>query len=196
MSAERKQQVRAFISIHLPAEVRERLRAVQTQLAVPASAVRWTAFEQLHLTLEFLGNVAIQNVPELEAALKKVATAHSRLALSVEEVGAFSSLRNPRIIWAGIKGDVESLLALQAGVGGAVSPWVAEQEMRPYRPHVTLGRVRPINRRDLRKVSDALESVTDRTFGSWSVEEFALMQSKLSPHGSQHSTLATFRLGG
>lgn len=50
--------------------------------------------------------------------------------------------------------------------------------------------------RDLRQVSEALAAATERDFGSWRVDEFALMQSKLSPDGSQHSTLATFPLGG
>ena len=159
-------------------------------------SVRWTPFEQLHLTLEFLGNVSTQNLAGVERALKEVASGGSRLALWAENVGAFSSLHNPRVIWAGIKGDIEALLALQASIRDAVAPYVTEQETRAYRPHVTLGRVGPINRRDLRKVSDGLASVTDRAFGSWRVDEFALMQSQLSPQGSQHSTLATFPLGG
>ena len=100
------------------------------------------------------------------------------------------------MIWAGIKGNVEALLALQSDVRMTVQPWVTEQETRAYRAHVTLRRVRPINRRDLRRVSDAIACLTERAFGSWKVYEFALMQSKLSPHGSQHSTLATFPLGG
>lgn len=197
MSAE-KQHVRAFVAVHLPGRIREKLQATQKELesAIPESAVRWAPFEQLHLTLEFLGNVAIERLSELENALRGVATSHRTLELSCDEVGAFSSVRNPRVIWVGIKGDLEALLALQSDVRKAVQPWIAEEETRAYRPHVTLGRVRPINRRDLRKVSDAIASVTERAFGSWKVDGFMLMQSKLSPHGSQHSTLATFPLCG
>ena len=196
--AEEKQSVRAFISIHIPAAVRESLRAVQAELerAIPESAVRWTPFEQLHLTLEFLGNVATGTVPPIESALKQVATAHRPFELSAGRVGAFSSIRNPRVIWAGIGGEVDAVRALQADVKNSVRSFVAEQETRAYTPHVTLGRVRPVKACDLRKVSDALAAATERGFGSWRVDEFALMQSKLSPHGSQHSTLATFRLGG
>jgi len=73
---------------------------------------------------------------------------------------------------------------------------VAEQETRAYKPHVTLGRVRPVKARDLRQVSDAIAAAMERGFGSWRVDEFALMQSKLSPRGSQHSALATFPFGG
>jgi RNA 2',3'-cyclic 3'-phosphodiesterase len=196
--AEEKQHVRAFVAIHLPARIREKLQATQKELesAIPEDAVRWAPFEQLHLTLEFLGNVALERLSELQSALREVAASHRTLELSCEAVGAFSSVRNPRVIWAGIKGELEALLALQSDVRKAVQPWVAEEETRAYRPHVTLGRVRPINRRDLPKISDALAFVTERAFGSWKVDDFTLMQSKLSPHGSQHSTLATFPLRG
>src|SRR6187455_2455648 len=104
MAAEEKQSVRAFVSIHIPAEVRERMRTAQMELErpIPKSAVRWTPFEQLHLTLEFLGNVATPDMPPLESALKQVATAHRPFELSAGRVGAFSSIRNPRVIWVGI----------------------------------------------------------------------------------------------
>jgi len=196
--AEEKQSVRAFVSIHIPAGVRERLQAVQAELerAFPESAVRWTPFEQLHLTLEFLGNVATGNLPPLEDALKQVTTSHRPFELSAGRVGAFSSIRNPRVIWAGIGGEVDAVKALQSDVKNSVRSFVAEQETRAFKPHVTLGRVRPVKARDLRQVSDALAAAAERDFGSWRVGEFALMQSKLSPHGSEHSTLATFPLGG
>jgi 2'-5' RNA ligase len=196
--AKEEQSVRAFLSIHIPSAVREKLRAAQREIAavIPEWAVRWTPFEQLHLTLEFLGDVATGNVPPLESALKLIAAAHRPFELSTGRVGAFSSVRNPRVIWAGIGGEVDAVKALQADVNSSVRSFVAEQETRAYKPHVTLGRVRPVKARDLRQVSDALATATERGFGSWRVDEFALMQSKLSPQGSQHSTLATFPLGG
>lgn len=196
--AEERQSIRAFVSIHLPADVREKLRAVQAELAgvVPESTIRWTPFDQLHLTLEFLGKVEAEKLPSLETALNAIARAHTVFELSAERMGAFSTIRNPRVIWAGIQRDVDAVKTLQAEVKKAVRPFVAEQETRAYRPHVTLGRVRPAKPRALHRVSDALASTVDRSFGAWRVEEFALMQSKLSPHGSQHSTLATFRLDG
>jgi 2'-5' RNA ligase len=198
LSAEQKQYVRAFVSIHLPAAIREKLQGTQQDMAksLPDGSVRWAPFEQLHLTLEFLGNVDPAKLRQINFELAVTGETFWPFTLAVDSVGAFSSIRNPRVIWAGIKGDLEALLGLQGNVRGTVAPYVTEQETRAYRPHVTLGRVRPIDRRDLRKVSDALGSVTDRSFGSWRVEEFALMQSQLSPRGSQHSTLATFRLGG
>ena len=190
------QQVRAFVAIHVPEGVREKLRAVQKQFdeAMPEEAVRWAPFEQLHLTLEFLGNVAEGEISQLKEALDKVASRHHGFPLAAKSIGAFSSVRNPRVIWAGIVGDIETLTHLQADMSAAVRPWVKEEDDRKYRPHLTLGRVRPIKPRELRKVSAVLAENQSGDFGEWAVEAFHLMQSKLSPHGAQHSVLATFPL--
>jgi 2'-5' RNA ligase len=187
--------VRAFVAIHVPPTVREGLRRMQKELSMPNEAVRWTPFDQLHLTLEFLGKVEANEIESLGEALRKVASVHRKFELEAKSIGAFSSLRNPRVIWAGIAGDVGALKQLQADVRTAVRPWIQEEETRAYRPHLTLGRVRPLKPRELRKVSEALAGETGE-FGSWVVEEFHLMQSRLSPHGAQHSVLATFSLKG
>lgn len=192
----RSLELRLFVSIHVPEAVRRKLSALQRrfELLIPGEFVRWASFEQMHLTIEFLGNVASLDVPNLKTALATVAARQRSFHLAAECLGAFSSVRNPRVIWAGLTGDVDRLMALQAEVRGSVLPWEREPEKRRYRPHLTLGRVREMKARELREVGIALEDTRAQCFGEWKVEEFALMQSKLSPHGAQHSVLATFPL--
>jgi RNA 2',3'-cyclic 3'-phosphodiesterase len=196
--SEASDRLRCFIAVHVPPQIREKLRDIQRKLekSMPEEAVRWTPFEQLHLTLEFLGNVPATAVPKLEQTLTKVAAGHRPFKLRTESIGAFSSIRNPRVIWAGIAGNIDQLKALQSAVHAAVVEWEQEPETRAYRPHLTLGRVRPLKPPELRKVSEALAAVAAPDVGTWDVTEFALMQSKLSPRGAQHSVLATFRLQG
>lgn len=190
------EKVRAFVAIHAPEAVRENLRAAQRKLdsQMPKEVVRWTIFEQLHLTLEFLGDVSVVEIPSLEQALTKVTARHRSFHLAAESIGAFSSMRNPRVIWAGLTGDIDRLKALQADVHAGLMQWERDPETRAYHPHLTLGRMRPIRPRELRHVSQVLATITPEPFGGWCVNDFALVQSKLSPHGAQHSVLATFPL--
>jgi RNA 2',3'-cyclic 3'-phosphodiesterase len=190
------EKVRLFVSIHVPEVVREKLRDAQRRFekAMPEDAVRWTPFEQLHLTLEFMGSVPGAEIPPLEQALTKVTARHRSFRLGAGSIGAFSSMRNPRVIWAGLTGDNQRLKALQADLHGGLRQWEQDPETRPYHPHLTLGRVRPIGSRELRSVSEVLATITPEPFGEWPVNDFALMQSKLSPHGAKHSVLATFHL--
>ncbi|MCI0747057.1 MAG: RNA 2',3'-cyclic phosphodiesterase [Verrucomicrobia subdivision 3 bacterium] len=192
------QHVRAFVAIHIPQEIRDLLQGLQTELqsAMPPEAVRWTPVEQIHLTLEFLGNVPGSEIDALTAGLRGVAVVNRNVALGVEAVGAFPSTRRPGVIWAGINGQIDNLIKLQADVRRAVARWRTDPETRAYHPHATLGRVREIRRRDLRSVSRALIGASRLRFGQWTAQEFALMQSSLSSEGAKHSVLATFPLRG
>ena len=173
--------LRAFISLPVAAHVVEKIVACQQALAEQVGdAVRWTPAEQIHLTLQFLGNISATESEEIARCLAPLAT---NLGLRAQGLGAFPSLRNPRIIWVGLAGDIDELKALQAAVEHATG----RKENRAFHPHLTIGRVR-----EGRKVKAELDDWTDKEFGEWSVRELLLMQSKLSPAGAAHSVLARF----
>jgi RNA 2',3'-cyclic 3'-phosphodiesterase len=192
------EKVRAFIAIEVPGAVREKLGTLQRQLeeTIPKEAVRWTPVEQIHVTLQFLGGVAADDLPAMRDALPGVAIDHTQFEVGAEGLGAFPSMRNPRVLWSAVTGEVETLKALQSDVAGIMRPWSAKEESRAYRPHLTLGRVRDVPTRDVRKIATTLARSDPGDFGKWTVSEFVLMQSKLSPHGAQHSVLASFSLSG
>lgn len=192
------EKIRAFIAVEVPGTIREKLQALQRQLeeGMPKEAVRWTPVEQIHLTLQFLGTVPAGHLAAISDALAGVAADHSQFEVGAEGLGAFPSIRNPRVLWSAATGEVDSLKALQSDVAEVMRPWAAKEESRKYQPHLTLGRVRDIPAREVRKVAAALAHTGAGDFGKWRVTEFVLMQSKLSPHGAQHSVLASFRLSG
>ena len=134
----------------------------------------------MHLTLQFLGNISLAEVEKIQGALADVART---LHLRAEGIGGFPSLKNPRVIWVGLAGDVEQLEALQASVEEATG----RKEERKFHPHLTIGRVR-----EGRKLNVKLEPWKDKHFGSWEVRELLLMQSRLSPKGATHSVIARF----
>jgi len=134
----------------------------------------------MHLTLQFLGNIPLAEVERIQGALAGVARI---LHLGAEGIGGFPSLRNPRVIWVGLAGDVHQLEALQASVEEATG----RKEERKFHPHLTIGRVR-----EGRRLNVKLEPWKDKHFGDWEVRELLLMQSKLSPKGATHSVIARF----
>jgi 2'-5' RNA ligase len=74
--------------------------------------------------------------------------------------------------------------ALAASLDGLAAPLGFERETRPFRPHVTLGRVRaPRPAPDLRA---ALETQRDASFGSWTPAAVVLMESRLGPAGARY----------
>lgn len=173
--------VRAFISLPVAPDVIKRIGRCQQELARGAGeAVRWTPEEQIHLTLQFLGNISIADLEQIQTRLAGVM---APLKLRAQGLGSFPSVRNPRVIWAGLEGDIEELKRVQATVENATG----RKEERAFHPHLTLGRVR-----EGRRLKLNLERWKDEDFGGWEARELLLMQSKLSPKGATHSVVARF----
>jgi 2'-5' RNA ligase len=190
--------IRAFISIHLDPSVLRPLQHFQKKLdrILPADTIRWASPDQLHLTLKFLGNVPTEALPDLQQSLAQIASQSIAMGLRAEGLGAFPSLRNPRVIWVGLEGDLNQLEQLTARIEEAMQPWAEKEEKRGFHPHLTLGRIRENAGRHARAIGEALEKIAPPHFGTWRAERFHLMRSQLSPYGATHTVVAEFPLAG
>lgn len=140
--------IRTFIAIQLPPPVQQTLGAVSAQLAekVPERTVRWVKPELMHLTLRFLGDTAVSAVPQLASVLDEVAARHPAFSLQTDSLGCFPNTRRPRVIWIGLQGDRTAAGALKSAIDAALGALGWSPEARPFRAHLTLGRVRDSRR--------------------------------------------------
>lgn len=133
--------LRLFIALELPAPVIAELTAVQQQLRrCGKHPVKWVEPTNMHMTLQFLGDVATERVAAIVAALAALQTVDAQLYLS--QVGVFPNTRRPQVLWVGVGGATRQLEQLQQRVVLATAPLGFVAETRPYRAHLTLGRVR------------------------------------------------------
>jgi 2'-5' RNA ligase len=142
----------------------------------------------LHLTLKFLGSTAPENAGLLADILEESANSFYRFVVELGDVGAFPNLRKPQTIWLGVE-RAEPLILLAEEIDRAVSSLGFEREARPFRPHLTLGRVR--SPRGLRDLSQALLTPAEQPAvpTSWAVNEIELIRSELRPSGPVYTTL-------
>ncbi|GAB4427648.1 MAG: RNA 2',3'-cyclic phosphodiesterase [Chloroflexi bacterium OHK40] len=129
--------MRLFIALSLPEHVRQELAAVQVRLR--GHPLRPVEPQGLHLTLQFLGDVHAELVAPLLDALSALPPV--RIQLRLAGLGGFPNLEQPRVVWAGVGGDLATLAELQRRVVGATARLGLPTDERPYRPHLTLGRV-------------------------------------------------------
>ncbi|MBI3978822.1 MAG: RNA 2',3'-cyclic phosphodiesterase [Chloroflexi bacterium] len=132
---------RAFVAIELPDAVREYLGHLQERLAA-AGGVAWVRPEGLHVTLKFLGNVPESRISALSGSLADLAQAHHPCRLHLAPPGMFPSARRPRVVWVGLGGELEPLRELYEAVERGLAALGYPAETRPFRGHITLGRVR------------------------------------------------------
>ncbi len=99
------QNLRAFIAIELPSEIRSAIYKATAglHLAFDRSLVRWVAQHNLHLTLKFLGDVSPSKVELLQQMLLSEAANYQSFDLQVGGLGCFPSPKRPRVIWIGIQ---------------------------------------------------------------------------------------------
>lgn len=186
--------MRLFVAIDLPEDVRKAVAAAQARCRrLPWSGpVSWTKIENLHLTLQFLGEVESAAVAGISAALETVAGNFAPFAVAVRGGGVFPDARRPRVLWVGC--EAERLPALVAAVQDGLRPLGFWPEPRPFAAHLTLARLRQA--RPDAALTRALESLTNQAFGTLRVEAIHLYQSQLHPAGSIYTRLFRHPLRG
>lgn len=189
---------RQFVAIKIGAHLTDSLSALQRDWdrSLPRGAVRWVRASQIHLTLLFLGQVPDERVPGLCARLASALRDCRQLHLGLRGIGAFPDSRQPRVIWAGVDGDLDELAMLRERVSTAGAADVERPEIREFRPHLTLGRVASRDRRDLGAVARTLADAPPVCLGSWQVGEVVLIRSHLNPSGSVYTDIGRFVLQG
>jgi RNA 2',3'-cyclic 3'-phosphodiesterase len=166
--------MRLFVAVVPPRPVLLELRAALTTLPHTDGNLRWLPPDSWHITLAFLGEVPRESLPELTERLSRVAARGTPMELSVAGGGHFES----QVLWAGVQGERDRLGRLSETVGAAARRCRLKVDDRPYRPHVTLARVRAEEQKT--DLQPYVERMTAFRTPRWLVKEMELFES-LSP---------------
>lgn len=190
-----EKQLRAFLAIDPPEEVLREIGAAQSRLRkLIEGDIRWVRPEGIHLTLKFFGDIFPSDVANIAGAVEKAAPGEMPFSLAVGGAGVFPDPHRPRVLWLGMNGDVERLVAFQKRLDQAFREIGFSCEERPFRPHLTLGRIK--TSRGLIGLSRALEKGEEYTAGRFTASGLSLMQSELTPRGAVYKRLKWFPFKG
>ncbi len=189
--------VRAFVAIELPEHVRRALAELTEVLgATGISTLRLVRPEGIHLTLKFLGNVPAGQVERIAAEVSRSAAPHSPFDLALAGVGVFPNRRAPRVLWAGVDGDLDALNGLQSDVEDSLETLGLPRDKREFNPHLTLARLGDGASREDR--DRAAEVLFEAGFGPVTLRanSVSLIESVLRPQGAEYRRLAKALLSG
>ncbi len=191
------ERIRTFIAMPLAESAVAELDRVQRELKkrLQPDTVRWVQPHNLHLTLRFLGYLPADQLQPLENALRPVGNHLPPFRLFLESLGGFPDLHRPRVLWAGLKGDLPSLTELHRRIALAVAGWGEPEEARPFQAHLTIGRVKHAPPQEVQRLAARLTEIKLSDTMEWTVSLFNLMRSDLSPQGPTYHRLASFPLG-
>jgi 2'-5' RNA ligase len=188
-------EIRAFIAIPLPDNVREFLTNLIGSLKekFPEKTVKWVYPANIHITLRFLGNVSKPNLNLLIEKLdpKKQLTPFS---LTINKIGAFPSIFKPQVIWVGTNDD-EHLKELVNFIEESSSIIKNDEPPKSFTSHMTIARLRPgIKKDQIDMIKHEMFKYKDIEPLNFMVDHYCLYQSVLSSRGPVYSELRRYEL--
>lgn len=185
--------MRSFVAIELQEKLRASLGKLVAELRSCGADVKWVRPEGIHLTLRFLGEIDPAQVELIHLALGEVVSAHEPFVLTAKGLGCFPSMEQARVVWVGLDGETWRLSTLQREVEKALVELGFPRENRPFRPHLTLGRVRSPRARHA--LVSRIRSMERVDLGELQVHAVAQFKSELLPGGARYSLLWKESLG-
>jgi len=206
---------RAFVAIELPRALRAKVigHIEQLRRIVPGTRASWSREQNLHLTLKFLGNVPVSEIPKVSHAVARAVTAIEPFLITVAGCGVFPPKGRPNVLWIGVSAsphsrpDKQGLRAsLDPGCSGHATPDAQNPlfllhsaienecakagfpwERRAFHPHLTIARLR--KQGDERRLAEAHQKLAF-TPETLLVSEVILFKSELLPAGSKHTPIS------
>jgi 2'-5' RNA ligase len=147
------------------------------------------------LTLKFLGETLPDQVEAVKVALDQAVSGLLPFTFTVGGLGCFPNTRRPRVIWVGLYEPSGTLSRLRDAIESNVAPLGFPTEKRPFRPHLTLGRVqRYASKSEVREVGEVIAASAIGTIDEMQVRQVSYIRSDLRPDGAVYTTLHEARL--
>ncbi|MCE2391282.1 MAG: RNA 2',3'-cyclic phosphodiesterase [Proteobacteria bacterium] len=180
--------MRAFVAVELPSAARESLATLQDRLrgALPAD-VRWADPQTAHLTLKFLGEIDDSRVDPLIERCRARVAGLGEIDVELAGLGVFPDAKRARVLWLGVRSGTRELARAARRLDAAAARLGVERERRPYRAHLTLGRLptpAPL----------AVERLEGPKGIAFRAGDVVFYESRLSPRGARHIPLARLAL--
>ena len=180
---------RLFIGISTGCEIKYLLTDIQSSIPYNPGQIRWVSPKNIHMTISFLGNILLDNIPQFTQAIEEVLNL-DHFKVSIEKTGVFPSILLPKILWLGVGNDLQKLTKLHAQVEKAVNLFKLRAEIENFIPHFTIGRVpQSYGKIDVLPFLKYVYSPIQLE-----VNSVALYESLLLPEGTEYKVLTEFPL--
>jgi RNA 2',3'-cyclic 3'-phosphodiesterase len=189
--------MRVFVAVEIDEAVRGRAAGVSSNLSALLAhsrnrrSVAWVAPANLHVTLQFLGDIDASRAKEVADRLAPPLSTPS-FDVAIAGLGTFPASGPPRVVWLGVTEGAAQVSAVYREVALRLDGLGFPRDARPFHPHLTLGRVRTVCDPGLR---DAMAAAVAAEAGRCRVDHVTLFESRLSPSGAVYSVVGISRLG-
>ena len=189
--------MRLFVAVELPDLIKQELARLQEHIKKSCCncPARWVAPGNVHLTLNFLGDISASKLVDLKLAIAQTSGDITGFDVTLAELGAFPNIERPRVIWVGIRGDLNRLLFLQKTLEQKISTLGIALDDRPFSPHLTLARAGDeLLAADRKRLGAAAAATACGTDCRVPIRSVSLIRSQLTSAGPVYTILDSMKL--
>ena len=186
--------IRTFIAIEIDAVIRARAAELIDVFRAAEADVKWVETQNLHITLQFLGEVPEQQIAAACKAVEQGAAQVRPFDLEIGTAGAFPNSNRPRTLWIGASAGSDQMAELHEFVALELAELGYQDEDRKFQTHLTIGRTR--SGKNVAELGRLLKQHAGFLAGRMRVEKATVFSSKLQRGGPLYEVLCTARLAG
>ena len=180
---------RLFIAIPIQDESKTKIvSGILSDEKIKHMPVRWSSYQNLHLTIQFLGDVDEKRIGDLKQILNRIRIPAEKEYLKFTEIGAFPGIKNPKIIYLGLF-QSEFLMSIHRQIKNDIIRNGFSVDGKPFRPHLTLGRVREGSAAGPAEIAYIEEIFKKTSIDDSQIDRIILFESRLHPAGPVYSSL-------
>jgi 2'-5' RNA ligase len=179
--------MRTFIAIEIPKHIRKKVDNFIADDKKRELPIKWVKFENLHITLKFLGEIDENKKEEITLVIKELGKKYARFNMNLQKLGCFPNPRNPRVLWIGVALGSEKLIEIANELEEQLARFGFKKEKR-FHAHLTIGRIKKFC-----KIDDILAKNIDTEI--FSADSIIFFKSTLKPEGPIYEELDKFSLG-
>lgn len=184
-------EIRTFVALKIHPEVEVLNQLNSFKLAFKNDSIKWTDEANFHLTLRFVGNTTREQLYKLVDGFEVLSEQFKPFQIELKGAGYFQRKGKPQVLFLKIP-ESEALRNLAAAIEKEVVAAGFYEELKPFRPHLTLGRIKHLESRV--RFYSFVDELNETKYQDSLVSEFTLYQSILKPEGPVYKAIKTFKL--
>lgn len=182
--------LRTFIGIELDAAVKNAIKIVQTIIKRNSVKGRFKYVGNFHITVKFLGEIAAEDILEIDEVLQKAAAENYAFNLSIEDLGFFGKEENMRVLWLGLGKGLDNLKSLHSSINERLGDLGFKKDNRAYTPHITIAQDLMLSR----KFIELKEDINLGIIPDIKVKNVSLIKSEQIKANRIYTPVSTFKL--
>jgi len=181
---------RLFVAIDIPERVKKYLCEIEGRLFSKDGDIRKIPYPNIHITLKFLGNVNLNKIEKIKNAIKKTADNFDCFNYKIaSELGAFSSFKSARIIFAEINSGSDKIIKIYDKLEDNFSKIKIRKEKRKFTPHITIVRMKRS-----KNIKNLVKNIKLDLVDTIKCCKLTLFESRLKPGGAEYVIVEEFSL--